>query len=397
MSIFVSHPGLQHSHQLAWALHDRGLLQNFWSGVPVLDEAESPPAWMPTRYARKLKITGIPVSLRRHPVIFPALVRGTRFLPSSFPASDSQHRIFHLFDRWVAGHIKNLRPRVVIAYENSAYHTFQAAKQIGARCILDAASFHHTTVQRLMRVKETPYLAEINRRKDAEIDAAELILTCSPLAAQSYLDAGVPNHRIHTSLLGAELPSVVARSGIKLATKPLHFVFAGGLRYLKGIDFILSAFQKLHAEAHPYTLTFIGGEGEAGWIRKIQKTPGASYCSNLPQKALFQKLAQADCLLLPSRFDSFGMVVAEAMACGTPAIVSTQVGSKAIIEQFPDSGWIISPDANALYECVKSLIQRPEQLTKARAVAFDAAQQFTWQAYRQRVGLFIEQWMQEHT
>jgi len=98
---------------------------------------------------------------------------------------------------------------------------------------------------------------------------------------------------------------------------------------------------------------------------------------------------------LPSRFDSFGMVVPEAMACGTPAIVSAQVGAKAMIEQFPGSGWIIEPDEDALYRCVKAHIQNRASLFSARTSALEAAQHFTWQAYRDRVGVFIENWIKE--
>ena len=47
--VLVTHPGLQHSHQLALALHERSLLQAFWSGVPVVAEGEALPWWLPAR------------------------------------------------------------------------------------------------------------------------------------------------------------------------------------------------------------------------------------------------------------------------------------------------------------------------------------------------------------
>ena len=95
-------------------------------------------------------------------------------------------------------------------------------------------------------------------------------------------------------------------------------------------------------------------------------------------------MAAADCLLLPSRFDSFGMVVAEAMACGTPAIVSTQTGAKAIIEEVPGSGWIVEPDGDALFAQLRRLLADPAQLETARLHAKRAAESYTWQAYRGR-------------
>lgn len=360
----------------------------------MLDETEPVPSWMPAGYARKLKRTGIPASLRRHPVIFQTLLRAGRALPSSFSANDYQHRLFHAFDRWIAGHIGKLRPKVVIAYENSAYHTFQAAKRIGAHCILDAPSLHYKEGQKLMNSQSTPYLAEINQRKAAEVELADLILTCSPLAAESYTKHGAPEAKVRPMLLGATLPDDINLSPQQ--TPPYRFVFAGALSHRKSIDIILSAFKKLHEQSIPFQLHFIGGEAEQGWVTKINNAPATTYHGNIPQHDLYRVLASSSCLLLPSRFDSFGMVVAEAMACGTPAIVSTQVGAKAIIEEFPGAGWIISPEADALHECVKNLIKTPAHLASARAVALTAAREFTWRAYRQRVGLFIEHWMQEH-
>jgi glycosyltransferase involved in cell wall biosynthesis len=390
-SVFVSHPGLQHAHQLAWALHERGLLQKFWSGVPVLGDCEQLPFWLPKSYAKKIKKVKIPLQLRRHPILFQALLRAGSVMPSGLSHTDYAHRIFHLFDWWVARHVSSISPKVVIAYENSALHTFRAAKAIGARCVLDASSLHHATVERLMNVKYTPYLAEINRRKDEEVAMADMILTCSPMAAESYLEAGVPPDKLQPLLLGAEMPKNISHWAPH--ARPLHFIFAGGIRYLKAIDVILAVFRKLHAEGLRYQLSFVGGIGEPAWQQEIERTPDAKHFPAMPQSVLFEMLGQADCLLLPSRFDSFGMVVAEAMACGTPAIVSTQTGAKAMIEQFPGSGWIIDCNEESLYRCVKERIEHRAELFTARVHASEAARHFTWQAYRERAGQFIQDWM----
>jgi len=390
-SVFVSHPGLQHSHQLAWALHERGLLQAFWSGVPVISEGEKLPLWLPRSFASKVKSVAIPPELRRHPLIFQGLLRSGALLPKSFSRVDFVHRNFHLYDWWVAQHIARLKPKVVVAYENSAYHTFRAAKAIGARCILDAPSLHPVTSAKLMEFKQTPYSAEIKRRKEEEVGLADLILTCSPLAAESYVENGVQASKVRPILLGATLPDGIA--SWSMHSEPLRFIFAGGLRRLKSIDLILEAFDRLNSEGMKYQLDFVGGEGERGWVNAINKVANSSYKGCVSQRALFVKLAQADCLLLPSRLDSFGMVVAEAMACGTPAIVSTQTGAKAMIEKYPNAGWIVECNAEALYHCVKARIQNREELFSARESALLASQEFTWQAYRERVGLFIEEWL----
>lgn len=389
MSFFISHPGLQHSHQLAWALYERGLLQSFWSGVPVIAEGEELPVWLPESYAKRLKQVPIPREYRWHPIFFPALLQVGIMLPRFIVGNDYMHRVCHWYDWWVSRHVESLKPRIVVAYENSAYHTFRAAKRVGAKCVLDAASLHHSIGRQLRIESITTYSSEIDRRKDLEIDMADLILTCSPLAAESYQATGVAQSKLKPILLGSDLPQI--NNVWKAHQQPLRFIFAGGIRYLKAIDVILAVFRRLHSEKLSAQVVFVGGLSEAKWLNEIRQTPNAHYHPGVAQAQLFQMLAESDCLLLPSRFDSFGMVVAEAMACGTPAIVSSQTGAKAMIQQFPGSGWIVEPEVESLYRCVRERIDNRGQLFAARPHALEAARHFTWQAYRQRAGQILQE------
>jgi glycosyltransferase involved in cell wall biosynthesis len=84
------------------------------------------------------------------------------------------------------------------------------------------------------------------------------------------------------------------------------------------------------------------------------------------------------------------MVVAEALACGTPAIVSNQTGAKAMLEQFSGAGWVVECDVNSLCDQIRRLIQNPDLVFAARQEAFKAATHFTWAAYRQRTGDFFQ-------
>jgi len=384
-SILVATPSLMHSHQLALALHEEGLLKAYWCGVPVVAPDESLPRWMPEKARRRIRRIDIPAALRSHPMRFQLCLRGVSALvPAALlgPPGDFNHRVFHWFDAWTAKRIEQLRPEVVIAYENSAYRTFAAAKAVGATCVLDAASYHHRTAAALWRGTQSPFEAEINRRKDAEAEMADLILTCSPLAAESYVENGFPAARVRPVLLGAELPDNmqlrVRRDG------PPRFLFAGALSRRKSVDLILTAFQRLAAEGIAYELQFVGGLADPTLLAQLRETPSTLYHPSMPQRDLYPVMAQADCLLLPSRFDSFGMTVAEAMACGTPALVSTRTGARAIIDDAPGSGWIVEPEAEDLYRRLRHLSLNPDQLESARPLALRAAQGYTWKAYRRR-------------
>lgn len=395
MSKFIIfQPGLQHSHQLALALYEHGLLKKFWSGVPVLNKGNKTPNWLLSfSLIRSLKVVPIPSEYKHHSILFPLLFKLGSKLPTIFGSKSFNHRVCHLFDWWVSKYIKMLRPKVVIAYENSAYNTFREAKRIGALCVLDAASFHYECGQKLSRSITTRFSKKIDELKALEIEMADLILTCSPLALESYKAAGVPDYKLKAVLLGSDIPILRKRDFSELHNRPLRFLFAGALSKRKSIDIILDVFRRLHQEGHDVEVSFVGGVAESNWLAEILETPNASYQSNLPQSELFSLLEKVDCLLLPSRFDSFGMVVAESMACGTPAIVSTQTGAKAIIEAFPKSGWIVDANAESLYDCIKARIIDREGLFVAREYARAAALHFTWKAYRERVGQLLNEFV----
>jgi len=203
----------------------------------------------------------------------------------------------------------------------------------------------------------------------------------------------VPMAKLRPILLGASVSQARPAATTVQDHDGLNYVFAGSLSYRKSVDIMLSVFRRLHAEGERAQLTLIGGVSDPRLLDEIAVTPNAHHQSGVAQSVLFEKLAAADCLLLPSRFDSFGMVVAEAMACGIPAVVSSQVGAKALIERFPAAGWIVEPNADSLYECLRSQLSNPSAVRAARLNALQASTNFTWSAYRARVGALFEEFL----
>ena len=92
-----------------------------------------------------------------------------------------------MFDRWAAKLVAKERFDAVVAYENSALCTFEAAKKIGAVCILDAASLHREEQDRYYESRlPKVYKARVDRLKDRELSLAHVVFTASDLAAKSY-------------------------------------------------------------------------------------------------------------------------------------------------------------------------------------------------------------------
>lgn len=393
--ILITNPVLQHSHQLAMALNEAGHNVHLWTSTPLIGQNENPPFWIPTKYAMRLKNTSIPAIQRRHPpwakigLFIANKIEGEIGLRLNFAS-------FRYFDKWVSKQLEKVMPDIIVGYEDFSYHTFQEANRLGIRCILDAPSIHHVTADKILGRHKNSFRTEINRRKDVELSLAERIICCSSMAAKTYSDNGVSQSKITPILLGAELNNTCKtpfrpHPNGKAATK---FVFAGTLSKRKSVDLILDAFEEITKQGLKFELVFVGGTSGSerhAWLSRIESIPGATYLQNQSQPQLFDIFSNSDCLLLPSRFDAFGMVVAEAMACGIPAAVSSTTGAKEIIELHPGSGWIIQPKLEDIFDFAKRAILNPEILVNAKISALSAAKEFTWAAYHRRVAdLFSE-------
>lgn len=393
MKVLVTHPGLQHSHQLALALYDAGHLLAFWSGVPLADAAHPSRGW--GRLSNRLRHVAIPASRRSHPVVFPVLRRiASRVLPPT-PANSINHRLDHVFDRWVATHVARLKPDVVVCYENAALHTFRTAKSIGGLCVLDAASVHHNTSASLRGPVVGRDPSWIDRQKDQEIDLADAIMVCSPFAGESYVAAGVAKSKVKLCELGVDV--MPSRHRVRQPSDKFRFLFVGSIRRLKGVDVLLEVFEELQRSGAPATLTLVGGTAERDLATRARHQPGVRHLPFVEKPALYEVMAEHDCLILPSRLDSFGLVVPEAMTIGLPAIVSDRTGAKSIIERNPGSGWIVPFDPVALRNLMRRLIDDRQQVATASRAAIKAAEGFSGATYRARAVDLLRDIYRSHT
>jgi glycosyltransferase involved in cell wall biosynthesis len=362
MKVLVTHPGRQHSHQAALALQEAGMLAGYWSGVPAAGLRRYAPVPLDPRRTRWFPWT-------------PALRRA-----GSWP----DFAACRLFDRWAARGLRGSGADAVIACEISALSTFRAARRMGIAPLLDAPSIHHAAQDRLHGTADSPRLhRRIVAVKDAEITLAAHILTVSELARQTYLAAGVSAEKVHAVPLGADLalfsPDGTPRTG------DLVFLFSGATLHRKGFDLLLEAFDRVRA-AHPAVrLRLAGPRGDATPLLDRRGTAGIDVLGPLPQPALAAELRRADVLVLPSRNDSYGMVVAEALASGTPALVSEMVGSKELVSE-GRTGWIVPVgDAAALAERMAWCAGNPEAVRALGGACRRAAEAATWPAYHRRL------------
>jgi glycosyltransferase involved in cell wall biosynthesis len=290
----------------------------------------------------------------------------------------------------VARRLDEVDAAAVIACEISALDTFRKAKQRGWKTLLDAPSFHHAAQDRLHGFHEAPSLhRRILAVKNHEIALADHVLTVSELARETYLEAGVQPEKVHAVPLGADLARF--QPGAEPPTsEAVTFLFAGASIHRKGFDLLVGAFGRVLGEAPSARLRVVGPRGELAQLT-ADLPPGAVVLTGpVPQEELAAELRRADCLVLPSRNDSYGMVVAESLASGTPVIVSEMVGAKDLVIEGV-SGWTVPmEDVDALTSRMLRCAHDPEALRSMGSAARAAAETATWEAYQGRFARLVE-------
>jgi glycosyltransferase involved in cell wall biosynthesis len=108
------------------------------------------------------------------------------------------------------------------------------------------------------------------------------------------------------------------------------------------------------------------------------------------RRELAQLLGMMDCLVLPSRIDSFAMAVVEALAAGIPAIVTPKVGAAEIVTA-GQNGWIVPVgSAVALSAQMSSICAEPNRARAMRPDCTASAARHQWADYRKRILSIVE-------
>jgi D-inositol-3-phosphate glycosyltransferase len=178
-------------------------------------------------------------------------------------------------------------------------------------------------------------------------------------------------------------------------------LFVGRIEPLKGIDTLIQAIGLMRKREVYTCLTVIGGDPEAGQggngeMKRLQDLCAQAGLNDLVtfvgkrgQDTLPYYYSAAEAVVVPSHYESFGMVALEAMACGTP-VVASQVGGLAFLVKDGETGFTVPvEDPVALADRLTRLLhdQDLRQRMGRQAAAF--AQEYAWEKIAGRmIGLY---------
>jgi D-inositol-3-phosphate glycosyltransferase len=280
----------------------------------------------------------------------------------------------------IAGHLGDFEKAVVafaerdgLTYDVVHSHYWMSgvvARPLAERWGAPHVAMFHTLGEVKNRARATEH--EPRSRIDAERAVA--------MAADRIVVASTHEKHLLTALYGADADRIaVVPCGVdldlfapmekeaargKLGLKPGERVilFVGRIEPLKGIDILISAAAQLHEDEN-FVVLIVGGDERAAkqieeltaHARRLDIDHHISWVGSVPHADLPLYYNAADVCVVPSYYESFGLVAVEAMACGTP-VVASRVGGLTSTIMDGETGYLIP------WRCPEPFAERLELL-----------------------------------
>ena len=183
------------------------------------------------------------------------------------------------------------------------------------------------------------------------------------------------------------------RRELGLDIKDTVILFASMNFEIKGLDDVLSSLAKLKAQNKKFKLVVVGKGNIKKYTKMAQKVQIHSdviFTGPVSKEKLIRIYLAGDIYIMLSKFDTFGMVVLEAMAAGLPAIISSNVGAKDLVRE-NENGFIVSDTSDADYIAAKISLLLDENIRRKMSVAAsETAAQNTWDTVTNKYAAIYE-------
>lgn len=373
MKVATSCYGRYHIFDQAGQLARRGLLDRLVCDYP----ASAPTRWGVPR--------GRVVSLLRYGVAA-RVVRSIPRLPNTAKEAILQ-RLSVSFATTLANEVSS-EMDAFIGISGLSLEMIQRARLCGVRAIVDHGSLHHKIENSLIvqdceeiGIDWRQYIRPqwITERQQREFELADSVFVLSQVARHSLVDQGVAEQKIVVTPLGVD--SNVFRPVPKL-DKVFRVIYCGASTVGKGIRYLIRAFSDLNVpDSELYVIGSAPSPSLLKFIRGSVSLDNVKFLGTYPQSELHTWFSQGSVFVLPSLADGFGMVVAQAMACGLPVLVTENVGAAEIVTEGVDGFILPIRCADSIKERLLFLYENEAIRQEMGRVARQKAEYYTWDRY----------------
>jgi glycosyltransferase involved in cell wall biosynthesis len=242
--------------------------------------------------------------------------------------------------------------------------SFHAEPLSNARDFLKTPLSSWTLQDFAHQIAEFPMLS-YNLRRCSE--KADHIIVCSYSALREF-QAAYNNLNlervsvIHNAVNLDEIDGKEVGNNVPLESEreSLKIVFAGRLFWVKGLLFLLKAFEMISHDYKNIKLDIFGQGPEETKMKKFVSTAGLStqvqFCGRVSNQSLIKELKKADIVVAPSLHEAQSMIVIEAMAC-RKAVVAFAIPSMRELITNGNNGLLAMPfDSNDLSEKIRQVL-----------------------------------------
>jgi glycosyltransferase involved in cell wall biosynthesis len=239
------------------------------------------------------------------------------------------------------------------------------------------------------------FLEFIADRTERAVRSASHVITPSSAARRDLISAyTLDPERVHAVYHGLDpvfRPGVAGGRALVARQlggggEPPYILYAAMLHPRKNLAAVRQAAAALAADGFPHVLAIAGrpavdradsGELERAASAELPGAPGRVVrFGDVGDEELAALMAGADAFCLPSLYEGFGLTALEAMACGTPVVVSDR---GALPEVVGDAGLVVSPEAAAVADALRRVLSDASLARQLSERAALRAREFSWQ------------------
>ncbi len=239
------------------------------------------------------------------------------------------------FGAWVGSRLTD--EQAVITWGLQAKPIIEQSHNKGIKVILERGS-SHASYQRNILLEEakmfgadTAHLLKSfsNERMDRELweyEHADLIVVPSQFVKRTFLNEGIPEHKIFVNNFGVDL------NGFNPAPRdggPFRIICTGQQTLRKGVHYLLRAFHELNLNNAELWLVGKSSDEITPFLKKYSRN--VRTFSPVPQAELAGFYQQCDVFAMCSVEEGLALVQLQAMACGLPLICTTNTGGDDLV------------------------------------------------------------------
>jgi D-inositol-3-phosphate glycosyltransferase len=251
---------------------------------------------------------------------------------------------------WLSGEVGSLAQKRWYMPHVVMYHTTGIAKRV-------ACGQEREPVHRLIAEKRLAHMS--NRILAATEGERDLLMRCY----------GVPQQKIGIVPCGVNLERFqpvardLARRELRLQDARFVVLYVGRFAPVKGLERLIAAAAHLRSQ-RDLTFVIIGGDGRKSHasaelnrlVRRASIEGIVSFQGRVEHDLLPLYYSAADVLVVPSYYESFGLVALESLACGTP-VIATRVGVMDTLIREGETGLLVdTPSPRSLASAIERFI-----------------------------------------